>query len=283
MASDELARSFAGKSARSRDLRTRASASSRRVRLNSHPSGPPRPSNALVDRAGRRLARARWKHEDDPVVLRERERRERGPVSLAQLRPLLEEERHVGADSGRELCQPGRGERTLQRGVREPQRGCRVGAPAAETGSDGNLLRQAHRPAGLDTRCLREQRQCGRDRRVVRETCDPRPARQLQRHPVGEIDALQDRRHLVHAVIPPGPDHQREIELGRRRRACHASSRANARNSAGGSSSALVACGRLRAPRTRSTSERLATPLSSIEFGSVLRRWAKAASTTHLT
>src|SRR5690349_3353024 len=98
----------------------------------------------LGSRAFRRVARE--KH-DDPEVLRELERREVASVAGAELRPLVKEERDVGADSRRERVQLVGGERLGERAVGEAERGRGVGASAAETRRERDVLLDLHAPA----------------------------------------------------------------------------------------------------------------------------------------
>src|SRR6266540_480264 len=85
----------------------------------------------LVDSCGRFLLRAAREHEQDPVVLRQGERRELAAVAETELRARREEERDVGAEAGGERVQPLGRKRRGQRLVRQLQRGRGIGAAAA--------------------------------------------------------------------------------------------------------------------------------------------------------
>src|SRR5439155_14316349 len=97
------------------------------------------------------------------------------------------------------------------------------------------------------------------------------------------VEALVDGAELVLAVVAFGADDEREVDLGRRRRAGDRSASASPTNSAGRSASARVAGSRPMPSRARAASSRDATPASASEFASVLRRWANAPSTTLFT
>src|SRR2546423_1878216 len=71
-------------------------------------------------------------------------------AALAELRAAREEERNVGAEPDGQQLQPREVKRLGERLVREPERGRRVGASAAEAGRDRNPLRQARGPERLD-------------------------------------------------------------------------------------------------------------------------------------
>jgi hypothetical protein len=85
-----------------------------------------------------------------PIVLRELERCELASVIGTELRARREEERHVCSELGAERAQIVRCERALERFVRELEGGGRIGAPAAETGRDRDVLLDPGAPAGLD-------------------------------------------------------------------------------------------------------------------------------------
>src|SRR5205085_8865949 len=76
---------------------------------------------ARVDGGRRRLLVPVRQAENDPVVLWQLERRQTSAVALAELRPVGEEERHVGAELGREPEQPLARERLVEALIREPE------------------------------------------------------------------------------------------------------------------------------------------------------------------
>src|SRR5262245_54356976 len=118
---------------------------------------------------------------------------------------------------------------------------------------------------------------------VAGKAFDVEPGRPFDGDAVGEVDALQDSRHLVLAVASMRADHERKIDLRRSREPRHSSACASATNSAGESASALVDEVRPIPARAAAASARLASPVSSSEFGSVLRRWENAAVTSRLS
>src|SRR3954468_20406068 len=88
-----------------------------------------------VDVRRRALLDVAWEQDDDPEALRPIIRRnaERGKLAAvtgAELGPVGEEERHVGADPRRERVELDRRERLGERAVREAQRGSGIGAAA---------------------------------------------------------------------------------------------------------------------------------------------------------
>ena len=154
----------------------------------------------LVDRRRRLLLRLCRQHEEDPVVGRKVERLQLAPVAGSELRPFGQEERNVGADPGRDLVQTLDRERRRKRLVGQPQRGRRVGAPAAEPGADRDPLLDLDRPARLDARRFGQRQQRVADERVVRKAGDLEAGSRRERDPVGEVDPLEHRRHLVLSV-----------------------------------------------------------------------------------
>ncbi len=155
---------------------------------------------ACVDLARRLLRRAAREREQDPEVLRDVERAQPLSGALGQLRPGLEEERDVGAEAGGKRVEALAVERPLQPGVGEPQRGGGVGAPAAQAGGDGDLLRDPGAPSGIDLRLARELDERAPDDRVVLEALDREPARPLELDAVADVDALEDGDDLVQPV-----------------------------------------------------------------------------------
>ena len=100
----------------------------------------PRRSSACARRRGRRSSTTN--------VLRQVERLELAAVAGSELRAVGEKERHVRTEAGGELVQTLGLERLGELLVREPERCRGVGAAAAETGGDRDLLLDPHPPAG---------------------------------------------------------------------------------------------------------------------------------------
>ena len=97
-------------------------------------------------------------------------------------------------------------------------------------------IRARHAPAGLGG----EQLERAAHERVVGEAVDVDLASAGSTSiAVGEVDALENGRDLVVAVVACRPDDEREVDLRCRRRAAH-SARASATNSSGSSASARV-------------------------------------------
>ena len=126
----------------------------------------------------------------DPEVLRQVEPLQLAPVARAQLRPVGEEERDVGADSRGNAPEPFWREWIGKRLVGEPERGRRVGAAATETGGDRDPLLDPDAPIWLDFGHAGELFQRVADERVARKTLDQELGRLLQLDPVDEIDPL---------------------------------------------------------------------------------------------
>ena len=105
------------------------------------PSPPRRPLvEAPVDGRRRVLAGAVREREDDPVVLRQVERRELGAVAAPSCGPAARKNGTSAPSVGRERAQALVGQRRGKRLVREAKRGRGVGAAAAEAGRDGDPL-----------------------------------------------------------------------------------------------------------------------------------------------
>src|SRR5947207_4029063 len=237
----------------------------------------------LVHALGRLLPRAVREHDGDPVVLREIELLEASPVARPELRAGGQEERNVGAELGCNVAKTLPRQRPVERLVREPQGGRRVGAAAAEARCDGDPLPDPGAPTGFGSRRAGKSLERTTDERVLRESFDAKLRCTVDRQAVAEIDALVDGRHLVLSVVPAGPDDEREVQLGRRGRASHGSASASATNSSGFKASARVDATRPRLSTAAAASSRVARPASSSEFGSVVRRCANAADTTSFT
>ena len=104
----------------------------------------------------------------------------------------------------------------------------------------------------------------------------------LDLDPVGEREPLVDGQQLVPAVVAQWADDEAEVDLRGSRR-LHPSASASATNSGGASASARTAGSRPIRASAAAASSRDATPASSSELGSVLRRCANAAATTRFT
>src|SRR5262249_7085412 len=135
----------------------------------------------------------------------------------------------------------------------------------------------------LDLRCSRETLERVRDDRVPGEALDGEDVARLERDRVAQADPLEHGRDLVVAVRLGSADDQREVDLGRRVGARHRSAWASATNSGGASASARTAASRPIAWSAAAPCSRVAAPASASELASVLRRWAKAPSTTGFT
>ena len=152
----ELARRAARRRGRSREARRgRAGASRRGERREQCGAALGEALRAVarvegvVDGAGRRLLGAVREDEDDPVVLRQVERRRASlPSPRAELRALREEERDVGADRRRRARRGGRAASgSASSAFASAKRGRRVGAAAAEPGRDGDASCRSSPPS----------------------------------------------------------------------------------------------------------------------------------------
>src|SRR4051812_40857024 len=231
----------------------------------------------------RRLRGIARQEGDDPEVLRQVERLELAAVPRAELRTVGEEEWDVGSDLRGQAAQLLGRQRLGQHLVGEPKRGRGVGAAAAEPGGDRDLLLDPDAPARLDARTAGKLAERRAHERVVREALHPKLLRLLELDPVDEVDALQDGQDLVLAVIAQWADHQGEVDLGRSGGTAHGKALTSATNSPGTSASARVSAGRPIAASAAAASSREASPACATEFGSVFRRWAKAAVTSSFT
>ena len=199
------------------------------------------------------------------------------PVPLAELRPVVRKNgtsapspaasscrRSAGSGSGRARWRagaPSRRRSCRRRGRR--RRGCASRSVPASAARRGRGRRSSAPPT-----------------RVSSGEAVDRSAAAARQDAVGEVEALHDGRHLVLAVVAERADDEREVELRGRRRAVHAA-RASARaTNSGGSSSSARAAARGRSPPAPPPPRPVARPASSSEFGSVLRRCAKAAATS---
>ena len=140
-------------------------------------------------------------------------------------------------------CSSSAGSGSAKRLVREPERGRRIGAAAAETGGDRDLLLDLDPPASLDPRGSSELAERRADKRVAGEAVDRELRRLCELDAVDEVDPLEDGQDLVLAVVAQRADDEREVDLGRRRSSAHRRALASATNSAGASASARVAGG----------------------------------------
>src|SRR4029079_4082808 len=119
--------------------------------------------------------------------------------------------------------------------------------------------------------------------RVVCKALDDQGVRRLDLDLVVGVDSLQRGDHFV---LPAGAlrsTDEREVDLGVRSSTAHASNSASWTNSLGSSSSARAVPPCPIEATAVSTPARDASPESAIELPAVLRRCAKAASTTGLT
>src|SRR5688572_8341594 len=236
----------------------------------------------VVHRAGRGLRRAVRQNEQDEVVLGQIERGQGCPVFPAELWAAGEEEGHVRAECVGKVVQTIAGKRLVQGRVREQQRGRCVGAAAAEPRRDGDALRDVRTPPGSHAGLDRKRRECRPDEGVLREALDGEAVAECQLDTVREREPLQDGHDLVLAIRARRPDDEREVQLRGGRGACH-SARVSSTNSCGSSASARTPGSRPIRSSAAAASSRVASPDSSSEFGSVLRRCANAALTTLLT
>src|SRR5262245_37146043 len=235
-----------------------------------------------IDVGRRRLRRAMREQEEHRVVLWQVERLELGAVPGAELRAAGEEERDVYAQPCGDLVEALLLERRPQGFVRKPKRGRRVGAASAKPCRDGDPLLDLHRPVRLYAGRSRQALERIADERVVREAGDLERRARPERDPVREVDGLEHGRDLVLSIRPRRPDDERQVDLRRRLARPHRSAAVSATNSSGSRASARRLGSRLIAASASAARARGASPASSSELGSVLRRCAKAASTTDL-
>ena len=177
----------------------------------------------------------------------------------------------------------GERERLTEGLVREPERGGRVGAAAAQPAGDRDALGEGRAPVRLDAGARGERDQRGGHERVLGEAVDAEAVGGCEGDPVGEVDTLEHGRHLVLPVGAMRADDKGEVELRGCRGASHRRAASSGGYSSGASSSARVAAGLPMCPSASAASAREATPASSSELGSVLRRWANAASTSRFS
>ncbi len=141
-----------------------------------------------IHRGGRRLRGAARQEEQDDEVLRQRERLELAPVAPSELWAVDEEERHVSADPGGELVQLVRRQRAGELRVRQPQRGRSIGAAAAQTGRERDLLLDRDPPvAGRSERGQRALHD-----RVACEAANRGFGGRLDRDAIAQVDPLVD-------------------------------------------------------------------------------------------
>ena len=266
--------------------RSRGAAKRRRARARARRGAPPSPScaAALVEARRRRPRSTPWptpvrEDEHDPVVLRQVERLQLEPSPRPSCGPSARKNGTSAPSAAASAWSSAAGSGVASVCVGEPECRRRVGAAAAETGRDRDPLRDRRTPARLDAGGGGERGRARRGRACRRGSRSTASAgRGLDRDAVGEVDPLQDGRDLVLAVRAGRADDEREVELRRRRRS---SQRLGERDE-------LRRRERL-GTRLRRAADRLerrrrdlarASPASASEFGSVLRRWANAASTT---
>ena len=171
--------------------------------------GAPRIRAGVVEARRRRAlstasARRRRQDEHDPVVLRQVERLEVDAPPRRELRPVGEEERDIGAELCRERVQPFARERLRQAArsrARAPRqrRSCRL-RDRPRRGCASRSARASDRPFPRSTDRARVARACRRRNPVTHVL-----GRGLDLDSVREIDALQDGRDLVVAVVARGP------------------------------------------------------------------------------
>src|SRR4029450_13485411 len=109
--------------------------------------------------------------------------------------------------------------------------------------------------------------------RVLGKAANTEARRWGGRDPGDEVETLVDRRQLVPAVVGRADD-EREVQLRGRGRARHSSACASAPNPPGGSASARVTGSWPTFTSAAAACSREASPASSSEFGSCLRRCA---------
>src|SRR5438876_1225294 len=147
---------------------------------------------------------------------------------------------------------------------------------------DRQSLLDVDAPAWLDARVRSERFERAVDERVGEEAVDAECAGRLEVDAVGDPDALVHGDELVLAVGAKRADDEREVDLCGGGRS-HVSAAASATNSGGASASARTEASRPIEASAATARSRDATPLSSSEFGRVLRRCANAAATTFFT
>ena len=205
-----------------------------------------------------------------------------GSVSLAELGAARQEEGNVGAEVGGELVEAasatGRPSASFASRARRRRPSCRHRGRR----QPGSACRAA-RQHGSTPASPRDQLERAADQRVVLEPLDDETGRALEPDPVGEVDPLKT---VVTSCFPSGrrrADDQCEVDLRVGEPFAHASSRSSSTNSGGARASARVEGERPSRVRASTARGRSATPASSSELGNVLRRCAKAASTTRFT
>src|SRR2546422_1474146 len=235
----------------------------------------------VVDVFRRVLPLAVRDEQQDPVILRQLDRRQLGAVACAELWPVFEEVRNVCS----ELTRVG-SKLVVRLGfvaelVRQPESRCGVRAAAAEPGRNGDPLLDARGKAR--TVAVGKALERSADELVTGEAVYSQLDRALHRDTVRERDALKDRDDLVPAVVPSGADDECEVDLRGSRGAFHPSASASCRNSDGASSSARTFGCFPNPAIAASACARSVKPASSSELARRLRLCAKAASTTRLT
>ena len=262
-----------------------ATASSNARRRSSKPAAPPSSSNRAYTSARGALAGAPLDRHDRPVVLWQLQRRELLASTLGELRSRLQEERDVGAERCRERVQPLGAKRSREHAVGEDERRGGVRAASAQAGGDAGSASRSARASGARRRPPRPGA-----RARSRTSVSPVEAFDLQgRRTLG---ARAGRRYRCAGGRSRRRGSRRSVSVPRRapdsawpRPAAalvNAEPPARRTNSSGASASARALAGRPSAPSAATACARLATPASSSEFASVLRRWANAACTTRL-
>ena len=207
-------------------------------------------------------------------------------VALAELRAGVEEERHIGAEPRRRA----RASRSAASGsssvsFASAKRGRRVGAAAAEPGGDRDPLLDRACQRGSTPAASASASSARADERVVGEPVDAElgaPARARS----GRRASIRCRT-VATSCLPSsrrGPTTSARLIFAVARRASsRRSASASATNSGGSSASARTPAIAADAPRAPPPPRsRVATPASSSELASVLRRCANAPWTTLL-
>ena len=277
-----------GRSAAAR--RGRAGARRRRARREAL-RGAPRSRRAAarveggVDVGGRRLGGA----------VREEQRRPSSPAAGRAARARC---RRPSRAAGRRRGRRGRRRRGRPRAGAARSAGAARAASRSRAGARSPRRElPPPRPAATGMRFSIRTRQRGSTPAVARRASRARratsvsPAKPSTRRPVAGSSSIRSASStrwrtvsdLVLAVVARRADDEREVDLGRRAGAAHLAAPPRARRTrpARAPRRALAAGGRSRASASAALL-RAASPASASEFGSVLRRCAKAASTTSL-
>ena len=234
-----------------------------------------------------RPCRAVGQHEDDGVVAAGARAAVRAvPSPSPSCGPSARKNGHVGAERGGELVQLRRrasGRSSVSFASRSAAAASEL--PPPSPAATGIRLSMRTLPAPARRRPPRRAARAPPDERVVWKAVDaqaPRPARARSRS--ARLDPLEHgRRPRACRRRRRGPTTSARLILARASTAPSSRGAApSSTNSSGASASARVSAARPRAASASAACARVATPASSSEFGSVLRRCANAASTTRL-